>query len=95
MDSREIYLNRWNLDFHPELDVPNVVPVWVRLPHLPLHYWGDDSVKAIGNAVWKYIDRSKPKENMHACRRICVEVDLEKGLSEAVKIKVGRWVHIQ
>eukprot|EP00253_Pinus_taeda_P022174 PITA_22174 len=77
------------------MDVPNAVPVWVRLPHLSLHCWGDESVKAIGNAVSKFIDRFEPKENMHACARICVEVDLGKGLPEAIKIKVDQWTHIQ
>jgi len=95
MDSRGLYLNKWTPDFDPELDIPSAVPVWVRLPHLPLHCWGDDSVKAIGNAVGKYIDRSEPKDNMQACARICVEVDLGRGLPEAIKLKVDDWCHIQ
>jgi len=41
---------------------------------------GGDLVKAIGGAVGKYIDKCEPKENMHACTKICVEVDLGKGL---------------
>ena len=32
---------------------------------------------------------------MHACARICVEVNLGKGLLEAVKIKVDKWMHRQ
>eukprot|EP00253_Pinus_taeda_P028342 PITA_28342 len=95
MDSRGLYLNKWTPDFDPELDIPSAVPVWVRLPHLPLHCWGDDSVKAIGNAVGKYIYHSEPKDNMQACARICVEVDLGRGLSEAIKLKVDDWSHIQ
>ena len=95
MDSGGLYLNKWTPDFDPELDVPSAVPVWVRLLHLPLHCWGDDSVRAIGNAVGKYIDRSEPKDNMQACARICVEVDLGKGLPEAIKLKVDDWTHIQ
>ena len=95
MDSRGLYLNKWTPDFDPELDIPNAIPVWVRLPHLPLHCWGDDSVKAIGNAVGKYIDRSEPKDNMQACARICVEVDPGRGLPEAIKLKVDDWCHIQ
>eukprot|EP00253_Pinus_taeda_P031987 PITA_31987 len=90
MDTRGLYLNRWTPDFDPEMDVPNAVPVWVHLPHLPLHCSGDESVRAIGNDVGKYIDRSEPKENMHACARICVEVDLGKGLPEAIKLKVDQ-----
>ena len=87
-------MNKWMPDFDPEMDVPNVVPIWVRLPHLPLHCWGDEFVKVIGNAVGKYIDRCEPKDNMHECARIFVEVDLRKGLSEAIKIKVDQWTHI-
>ena len=60
-----------------------------------LALWGDESVKAIGNAVGKYIDRSEPKDNMQACARICVEVDLGKGLPEAIKLKVDEWSYIQ
>ena len=32
---------------------------------------------------------------MHVCARICVEVDLGKGLLEAIKVKVDQWTHIQ
>jgi len=32
---------------------------------------------------------------MQACVRICVEVDLGKGLPEAIKQKVDNWMHIQ
>jgi len=77
------------------MDVPNVVPVWVTLPHLPLHCWEDKLVKAIGNVVGKYIDRCEPKKYMHACAMIYVEVDLGKGLPEAIKFKVYQWTHIQ
>lgn len=95
MDSRGLYLNRWTPYFDPDLDVPNVVPVWVCLPHPPLHCWGDESIKSIGNSFEKYIDRSEPKEDMHACAQICVEVDLGKGIPKEVKIKVDNWTQIQ
>lgn len=88
MDSRGLYLNKWTLDFDLELDVPSAVPIWVQLPHLPLHCWGDESIRAIRNVVGKFIDRSEPKDNMQACAHICVEVDLGKGLPVAIKLKV-------
>ena len=95
METRGLYLNKWIPDFDPELDLSNVVLVWVRLPHLPLHCWGDDLVREIGNAIGNFIDRSEPKEKMQACARIRVEVDLGKGLSEEIKLKVDNWTHIQ
>lgn len=94
MDSGRLYLNRWTPDFDPELDIPSVVPVWVQLPHLSFHCWGDELVHAIGNVVGKYIDHSVPKDNMQAFARICVEVDLGKGLPEAIKLKVDNWTQI-
>jgi len=95
MDSGGLYLNKWTPHFDLELDIPSAMPVWVHLPHLPLHCWGDQSVRAIGNVVGKYIDRSEPKDNMQACARICVEVDLGRGRPEAIKLKVDNWSYIQ
>lgn len=43
----------------------------------------------------RYIDRCEPNDNMHACAKICVEVDLGKGLPKAINIKVDQWTHIQ
>ena len=68
------------------MDVPLAVPVWVRLPHLPLHCWNDETLQAIGNSLDKYIDKAEPKGPLFSCARICVEVDLEKGLPEIVSL---------
>ena len=37
---------------------------------------------------------ASPKDH-YACARICVEVDLEAGLPEAIKLTVGNWSHFQ
>eukprot|EP00253_Pinus_taeda_P010423 PITA_10423 len=94
MGPQGLYLNKWTPDLDPAVDVPKVVPVWLRLPNLPVHYWNWDSLKHIGNALGKFIDRAKSKDQ-YDCARICVEVDLEEGHPEAIKIKVGNWTHVQ
>jgi len=66
----------------------------VRLPNLPAHCWGFESLQSIGNGIGKFIDRADPKSN-YTCARICVEVDLEAGLPEAVKLTVGTWSFYQ
>ena len=78
----------------PTQDVPSVIPVWVRLPHLPLHCWNSTSLEAIANKLGKYIDRAKRKD-LFSCARICVEVDLETGLPEAINLTVAVWSHTQ
>jgi hypothetical protein len=94
MGTQGLYLNRWTPSFDPMVEVPKDVPVWVRLPNLPIHCWNPTSLQAIGNGLGQYIDRADPKEQ-YSCACICVEVDLEVGLPEAIKLKVGEWHHYQ
>jgi len=94
MGPRGLYLNKWTSDFDPAVDVPNAVPVWVRLPNLLVHCWNWDSLRHIGNALGKFIDQANNKDQ-YDCARICVEVDLEVGLLEAIMINVGSWTHLQ
>jgi hypothetical protein len=94
MGTQGLYLNRWTPNFDPASEIPKDVPVWVRLPNLPIHCWNPSSLQAIGNGLGRYIDRAEPRDQ-YSCARICVEVDLEVGLPEAIKLKVGTWQHIQ
>ena len=49
MGPQGLYLNKWTPDFDPAVDVPTAVPIWVRLPNLPVHCWNWESLKHIGN----------------------------------------------
>jgi len=94
MGPQGLYLKKWSPDFDPTQDVPLVVPVWVHLPHLPLHCWYPKSLESIGNTLEKYIDKADKKEQ-YSCARICVEVDHEVGILEAIQLKAADWSYIQ
>lgn len=94
MGPQGLYLNKWMPDFDPAVDVPLAVPTWVRLSNLPMHCWNQESLKHIGNTLGKFIDCANSKDQFD-CARICVEVDLEVGLPEAINIRVGSWTHLQ
>jgi len=94
MGSQGLYLNRWTPDFDPFVDTPKEVPVWVRLPGLPAHCWNPQALEKIGNGLGRYIDKADPK-GQYSCARICVEVDLEAGLPEAIKVTLGDWHRYQ
>jgi hypothetical protein len=94
MGSRGLFLAPWTLDFNPEAEI-TAAPVWVRLPHLPLHLWGIDSLEDIKNKLGHFLDKAEPKGDQFTYARICVEVNLEKGLLEAIKLSLGEWSHIQ
>eukprot|EP00253_Pinus_taeda_P014586 PITA_14586 len=76
MGPQGLYLNKWTPDFDPAVDVPSAIPVWVRLPNLPMHCWNWESLMHIRNTLGKFIDRANNKDQFD-CARICVEVDLE------------------
>ena len=94
MGPQGLYLNKWTLDFDLNQDVPSAVPIWVRLSHLPLHCWNSGSLEAIANTLEKYISRDE-RRDQYTYARICVEVDLEVGLPEAINLKVVDWCHVQ
>jgi len=94
MGSRGLFLAPWTLDFNPGAEI-TAAPVWVRLPHLPIHLWGRSSLEDIGNKLGRFLDRAEPTGGQFTCARICVEVNLEKGLPEAIKLSLGEWCHIQ
>ena len=91
MGPQRIYLNKWITDFDLNQDVPSAVPVWVRLLHLPFHCWNLGSLEVIGNTLGKYIDRVE-RRDQYTCVRMCVEVDLEVGLPEAINLKSSKLV---
>ena len=76
------------------VEFPKEVPVWVRLPNLPVHCGNYEALQKIGNGIGKFIDKADNK-SIYNCTRICVEVDLEACLPEAVKISLGAWSHYQ
>ena len=94
MGPQGLYLNKWTPDFDPAQDVPLAVPVQVCLPHLPLHCWSPKSLESIGNTLGRYIDRADKKDQF-SCARICVQVDVEIGLPEAINLTVEDWSHVQ
>jgi hypothetical protein len=94
MGLQGLYLNQWTLNIDPTQDVSSAVPVWIHLPHLRLRCWSSKSLELIGNALGKYIEREK-KKDQYSCMQICVEVDLVIGIPEAIKIVVAYWTHVQ
>lgn len=65
------------------------MPVWVRLPNLPLPYWHHIVLEDIGNLLGRFIksDNERHDKGLFTYARICVEIDLNKGLPERIQLK--------
>jgi len=75
--------------FQPKNDITLAILVWVRLFHLPLHYWNEIVMRSIGNSLGKHIDQVKPKDSLFSCAHICVKLGMEKGLHESIQLTIG------
>ena len=58
------------------------------MPNLPMHCLNPEALKLIGNVLDIFIDTTNPMDK-YAYARICIEVDLEVSLPEAIKLTVG------
>jgi hypothetical protein len=81
-------VKRWRVNFDPAQDYFSNRHLWVLLPGLPLHFWHEKALEAIGNILRKFIcvDLRALKAND---RRICivlVEIDIHSSLLESLEI---------
>jgi len=60
-----------------------------------MSYWSDECLKAIGNGVGRYLDLVEPKGKQFSCTKICIEVDIEKGLPSEIVLTQEDWKNIQ
>jgi hypothetical protein len=75
-----LFVQLWTPSFDPSSASIPTAPVWVRLPSLPIHFWGDSSLNHIRNALGKFHSSSlETKWGFTTYAYICVEMDFSKG----------------
>lgn len=75
--SRGMYLTRWMSDFNRSRTSHQQYQHGFTL-HIFLFIPGKDSLRSIGNALGRFIEKLELKDGLFTCAGICVEVDLEK-----------------
>ncbi|XP_058734051.1 uncharacterized protein LOC131605747 [Vicia villosa] len=78
----------WRPDFSMERDMLRTVPIWVKLPRLLLHMWGERSLCKIGSIIGTpmFTDECTTTKLRFTYARILVEVDLTQKLCEEIII---------
>lgn len=84
-----LFITSWFPDFDANTMVVSRMPVWVQQHNLPLHFWDQQVLAGIGNSIGRYIkmDTQRLDERVYTFARICVKVDLSKGLSDHKLLK--------
>lgn len=89
LSSRPIIVKSWVADFSLEKEVLREVPLWVRLPKLPLNFWSGDSLSRIGSVIGKPVCADEcttlPKRISYA--RLLIEVDITKPILYKIQIE--------
>lgn len=80
--NRPIIIKDWVADFSFEKEVLKEVPLWIRLPKLPLSCWSADSLSRIGSVIGKPVcaDECTSQQLRISYARLLVEVDVTKPL---------------
>ncbi|XP_048498021.1 uncharacterized protein LOC125496564 [Beta vulgaris subsp. vulgaris] len=85
-DRKPVSVKNWTPGLDLGSESVKVVPTWIRLPGLPLKYWGQIVLKKIAGIIGKPIrtDRAMAQKDMLEYARILVKVKLDQEFPEMV-----------
>ncbi|KAK4713244.1 hypothetical protein R3W88_019151 [Solanum pinnatisectum] len=89
MSSRPVIVKAWCPNFNFNNEVLRMIPLWVKLPNLPLNCWGKDSLSRIGSRLGRhlYADECTSCIDRISFARILVEMDITQVLHVHVKVQ--------
>ena len=92
-----IFITPWFLNFDPLTMVVMKVPIWVRIPNLPLHYWTQSIFEGIGNDLGFFLSSNDTHvaEGLFTYARIYATIDTNSGLLEKINLKLGKSIWSQ
>ncbi|XP_049374795.1 uncharacterized protein LOC125839850 [Solanum verrucosum] len=89
MSSRPVIVKAWCPNFNFNNEVLRMIPLWVKLPNLPLNCWGNDSLSRIGSGLGRplYADECTSCIDRISFTRILVEMDNTQVLPVHVNVQ--------
>ncbi|XP_058722177.1 uncharacterized protein LOC131593630 [Vicia villosa] len=84
-----IILKEWRPNYNVKDYMLRTLPIWVKLPKLPLHLWGARSLNKIGSTIGVPLvtDECTAHKLRVSYARILVEVDITRKLADEITIK--------
>jgi hypothetical protein len=92
-----LLLKPWSPLFDANREKLDKIPIWVRLPALPLQFWSLDYFKAIENFLGDFLeaDLSYEEIKQRKIARILVNLNVREGLGEEIDLTWGNYTHTQ
>lgn len=82
-------LKEWRPGFNLKKDMLRTLPIWIKLPLLPLHLWGETILSKFWSAIGTSLvtDECAANKLRISYTRILVEVDITQKLIEEINLK--------
>lgn len=92
-----LLIREWRPGFKIKDELLRTLPIWVKLPQLPIILWGDTSLNKIGSALGNPImtDECTANRLRVSYARILVEMDITKELPQTITIADNEGEKIQ
>jgi len=97
LDHSPVLLKKWHPLFDASIERVDIIPIWVRMPALPLQYWSEFHLRGIGNMLGTCleVDLSFLKTHIKQVARVLVSINIREGLAETITLKRGPEVIVQ
>ncbi|KAF3674932.1 30S ribosomal protein S17, partial [Capsicum annuum] len=85
---RPVIMKPWSPEFNFNEDILSTIPLWIKLPNLPLNCWNAVTLSKIGSSLGGqplYVDECTTHTSRISFARILVEVDVTRKLSKSIK----------
>ncbi|XP_019235628.1 PREDICTED: uncharacterized protein LOC109215961 [Nicotiana attenuata] len=89
INSKPIIIKSWAPTFNFHSKVLQTIPLWVKLPNLPLSCWEGETLSRIGSGlgVPVYADECTTKVERISYARLLVEMNVTRPLPKTIKVK--------
>lgn len=89
LNNKPVISKVWDPYFDFKKEVLRIIPLWIKLPNLPLQYWSLESLSRIGSLLGKHVYAddctSRVDRITYAC--MIIEMDITQELSNIVKLR--------
>ncbi|XP_077231897.1 uncharacterized protein LOC143865141 [Tasmannia lanceolata] len=94
---RPLILRKWSPDTPLEKLNLTSVPIWIRLPGLPLQFWSANGISKIASYIGNplYMDSKTAESTRLSYARCCIEVEAGTPYPEVIPIHTTKGVHNQ
>ncbi|KAK1295828.1 hypothetical protein QJS10_CPB15g01770 [Acorus calamus] len=90
MDNRPFVIQKWSRNTKMELERLKSIPIWIKFPNLPLHFWSRTCIGKIASLIGTplYMDTPTAARSRTAFARVCVEIEAGEELPDEVFVQI-------